>query len=96
MARERYCVVDGCVRLAEGADLCATHRKRVQRGVQLGLPIAEKFVSPWERVTAAAIDLADVDAEDDLAHARAEDRLKRAALEWCRDYLSQASSRMAA
>ncbi len=75
---ERYCCVDDCVRVVFRGDLCSTHMKRQQRGQQLSLPMAEKLVSPWERIHAAAIDLADADSEDDIAYARAVDRLEKA------------------
>ena len=78
MPTERYCTVGDCMRLAESGGLCSAHRKRKQRGVQLGLPMVEKFCSTWDRLHAAAIDLAEADSEDDIAYQRAEDRLRKA------------------
>ena len=73
-----YCLVGDCVRIAERNGLCSTHRKRLQRGTQLGLPVVERFASPWERCMAAFIELVDVDSEDDVAYKRAEDKASRA------------------
>lgn len=78
MMHDKYCTVADCLRIAERSGLCSTHRKRAQRGQQLGLPVAERFLSTWDRLHAAALDLADADTEDDAAYRRAEDRLRKA------------------
>ena len=76
--RVEYCRVGECVRIAERNGLCATHRKRIQRGTQLRLPVPEAFVSPWERCMAAFIELLDADSEDDEAYRVAQSKAERA------------------
>ena len=69
-----YCRVGDCTNLSERNGLCATHRKRKQRGQQLDLPVIEPYRTPKERVWEAAIAVLDTDSEDDAAYSRAEER----------------------
>lgn len=48
----------------------------------MNAPIRERL-EPWSRLVAAALQLADVDAEDDVQYALAEAGLRRAASAWC-------------
>lgn len=76
------CSVTGCDRPADGY-LCATHKKRAQRGRPLTAPVVGKL-KPWDRMLEAFMQLFDVDSEDDAAFERAQARARMAALRWAR------------
>jgi hypothetical protein len=85
---ERYCewrMLDGelCGRPTDSSDhgLCPMHRQRMHRGAPMGAP-PKLRLTPFGRVTEAAIALADADAEDDTAWRHAVGRLASAAEAW--------------
>ena len=74
-----YCDVDDCFRPAQraemqdGRSLCAAHRRQMQRRGRTS-PIVERPESSRERLFRAALELRDVDSEDDGAYTLAERR----------------------
>lgn len=87
VAAVRMCAADECLRPAVGRQrYCMAHDQRQTRGQKLSTPIAERYESPFQRLVAAAIALADADSEDDVAFNRALDRLRKASLDhaWSR------------
>lgn len=82
------CAIDGCPRnAAPRRRWCWTHLRRMTRGTPaLSAPIGPQggYATPWERVVAAALALAEADAEDDAEWARASARLRAAMHAYCR------------
>lgn len=74
------CTVDDCGRDVERAGLCATHRKRKQRGRPLSPPVRQ--YDPRETLELASRAMADADTSEDsdADFERARKRLEMAAL----------------
>lgn len=73
----QLCVVDGCINPSRpDAMKCWTHSKRIVRKSESGVPVRHKrdFV---QQILDAALEYANVDAEDDAAFYRARRKLLR-------------------
>jgi hypothetical protein len=81
------CIVDGCPKAAvllpngkpKHAGLCHGHAKRKHEGKPLG-PLREYGIPPPKRLEKAAIELGNVDSEDDDGYRKALKRLSVAAV----------------
>jgi hypothetical protein len=80
-SQQRLCSVDGCDDYAGGrSTMCWAHRKRMQRhGCIVAVTVKHRGGSPFERLLAAAVDLAEVEADDDSAWELAVHRFRAAA-----------------
>lgn len=77
------CCIRDCERPAARGEFCWAHIKRRQRGQRLGAEIRElNYDTPMGRLMEAAIILADCKPSDDIAWARARDRLRKAAVDY--------------
>lgn len=73
------CREPDCFKPARRNGYCWGHHKRRMRRQVVSTPLAERPVSTWDRLTAAALAYADVgDSEGD--YDRAQDRLRKAAM----------------
>lgn len=80
MTEPTKCAVDGCKHAAEpGRSLCATHRKRKQRTGDTGPAEIRRRNGSLRALLNAALDLGDVDPDDDAEWDRAIRRFRRAA-----------------
>lgn len=69
--RRVYCDEDDCLLPAERGPKCRGHAARAERGKVRSGPLRERL-SSWQQLHAAALALADADAEDDAEYHRAE------------------------
>lgn len=80
MTDRKKCCVDGCDREAEpGRSMCATHRKRKQRHGDTGPSEIRRRNGSLRALLNAALDLGDVDPDDDGEWDRAIRRFRRSA-----------------
>lgn len=86
------CSATSCSKPAAKSGLCWMHLKRKQRGTVAEAPEQERL-TPSERVTQAALDLADADTDDDDAYALAVDTLRKAVDRWYRQRAAQRDGR---
>lgn len=82
MATERYCAIGDCLRQASHGPLCRMHARRRDRDRPMSAPARESYSSPWERLHAAALALAD--AGPDEEYRAAARRLRDAAAAYAR------------
>lgn len=77
-----YCRVADCCEPAERGDLCATHRKQLQRTGAVTSQVRVAQASPRDTLREAAIAYADADDGDDGEFRRADDNLRKAAVSY--------------
>lgn len=76
---EEACAVEGCGRPVKGArhKHCSTHGYRARKGLPLDAPVV-RYASGFDRLFAAAVELAGVNSEDDAAFDQGKERLRKA------------------
>lgn len=70
-----FCAQSECVEEAARGEFCELHRKRRQRGKPLSADVRTRHPSFIARLTEAALALANVSTDDDVAWRRAQQRL---------------------